>query len=218
MLQVPGGSESQQVMLQVRFAEVNRRALTELGRQRCSSMRERLRRAIDDAAVRRAGLRRRETERHGVQRFPESVLLRLARKASAACCKALAVEGRVPEPGRAEPDCLQRPGSQLPRRRRVPGADRPGRHGNAVTVVFKEFGIRLNFKPTIAGDVIRLKVRPEVSALDFANGITLAGLPHSGADDAARRNRRRAARRPVVRDCRPARQHQRRTTRRRFRS
>ena len=31
MLRVPGGSESQQVMLQVRFAEVNRRALTELG-------------------------------------------------------------------------------------------------------------------------------------------------------------------------------------------
>ena len=31
MLQLPGGSESQQVMLQVRFAEVNRKALTELG-------------------------------------------------------------------------------------------------------------------------------------------------------------------------------------------
>ena len=31
MLQVPGGSESQQVMLQVRFAEVNRKVLTELG-------------------------------------------------------------------------------------------------------------------------------------------------------------------------------------------
>ena len=46
----------------------------------------------------------------------------------------------------------------------------------AVTIVFKEFGIRLNFKPTIAGDVIRLKVRPEVSALDFANGITLEGF------------------------------------------
>ena len=42
--------------------------------------------------------------------------------------------------------------------------------------MFKEFGIRLNFKPTIAGDVIRLKVRPEVSALDFANGITLEGF------------------------------------------
>jgi pilus assembly protein CpaC len=45
-----------------------------------------------------------------------------------------------------------------------------------VTVVFKEFGVRLTFKPTIAGDVIRLKVRPEVSSLDFNNGITLEGF------------------------------------------
>jgi len=45
-----------------------------------------------------------------------------------------------------------------------------------VTVEYKEFGIRLNFRPTIAGDVIRLKVRPEVSTLDFGNGITLSGF------------------------------------------
>src|SRR5207253_2720540 len=31
-----------------------------------------------------------------------------------------------------------------------------------ITVVFKEFGIRLNFKPTIAGDIIRLMVKPEI--------------------------------------------------------
>ena len=43
-------------------------------------------------------------------------------------------------------------------------------------MLFKEFGIRLNFTPTIAGDVIRLKVRPEVSSLDFANGITPRGF------------------------------------------
>ena len=30
--------------------------------------------------------------------------------------------------------------------------------------------------PTIAGDVIRLKVEPEVSSLDFNNGITLSGF------------------------------------------
>ena len=41
---------------------------------------------------------------------------------------------------------------------------------------FKEFGIRLNFKPTIAGDAIRLKVKPEVSTLDFANGVSLGGF------------------------------------------
>ena len=45
-----------------------------------------------------------------------------------------------------------------------------------VTIIFKEFGVRLNFRPTIAGDVIRLKVRPEVSSLDFNNGITLEGF------------------------------------------
>ena len=36
--------------------------------------------------------------------------------------------------------------------------------------------MRLTFTPTIAGDVIRLKVRPEVSSLDFNNGITLQGF------------------------------------------
>ena len=79
-------------------------------------------RAIDDPAVRRADLRRRETRRHGVQRFPESVLLR-SQGRHRRRHQGARVQGRVPEPGRAEPDCLQRPGSQLPRRRRVPGAD-----------------------------------------------------------------------------------------------
>jgi pilus assembly protein CpaC len=45
-----------------------------------------------------------------------------------------------------------------------------------VSIEFKEFGVRLNFTPTIAGDLIRLKVRPEVSELDFNNGITLEGF------------------------------------------
>ena len=53
LLQVPGGSASQQVMLQVRFAEVNRRTLQELGLSLFALRRE-LRRAVDDAAVRRA--------------------------------------------------------------------------------------------------------------------------------------------------------------------
>jgi pilus assembly protein CpaC len=49
----------------------------------------------------------------------------------------------------------------------------PGGSGAAsVTIMFKEFGVRLNFTPTVlGGDLINLKVRPEVSALDFANAI-----------------------------------------------
>jgi pilus assembly protein CpaC len=50
-----------------------------------------------------------------------------------------------------------------------------GSSGN-VSVTYKEFGIRLRFRPTIAGDALRLHVRPEVSTLDFANGVTLAGF------------------------------------------
>src|SRR5262249_55927513 len=34
-----------------------------------------------------------------------------------------------------------------------------------VSVTYKEYGVRLNFTPTIAGDTIRIKVRPEVSTL-----------------------------------------------------
>jgi pilus assembly protein CpaC len=52
-----------------------------------------------------------------------------------------------------------------------------GTSSNAVTIQFKEFGIRLNFKPTITNSgMIRLEVRPEVSQLDFANATQVAGF------------------------------------------
>ena len=48
---------------------------------------------------------------------------------------------------------------------------------NAITITFKEFGVRLKFTPTILSDgTIRLKVAPEVSALDFTNGLTISGF------------------------------------------
>jgi hypothetical protein len=43
-------------------------------------------------------------------------------------------------------------------------------------VAYKEFGVRLNFTPVIHGDRVHLKVRPEVSTLDFANGVLLNGF------------------------------------------
>jgi pilus assembly protein CpaC len=47
----------------------------------------------------------------------------------------------------------------------------------AITVQFKEFGVRLNFIPTITPrGTIRLQVAPEVSNLDFANGLTISGF------------------------------------------
>ena len=62
--------------------------------------------------------------------------------------------------------------------------------------MFKEFGVRLSFTPTVlGGDLINLKVKPEVSSLDFANAVIGRWLPHSGADDAPHRDRSRAPRR-----------------------
>ena len=99
-------------------------------RQPVRQSRRGLRRGRTTPAVRRADLRRRRSPTAtDVQRFPEPVRLRHARTGIGARHQGAAVEGRLPEPGRAEPDRLQRPGSQLPRRRRVPGSDRAGRHG-----------------------------------------------------------------------------------------
>lgn len=47
----------------------------------------------------------------------------------------------------------------------------------AITIQFKEFGVRLNFTPTLQSDgTIHLKVQPEVSSLDFANALTIQGF------------------------------------------
>jgi pilus assembly protein CpaC len=46
-----------------------------------------------------------------------------------------------------------------------------------VTIQFREFGVRINFLPTITPrGTIRLTVAPEVSALDFANGLIFQGF------------------------------------------
>jgi pilus assembly protein CpaC len=47
----------------------------------------------------------------------------------------------------------------------------------AITIQFKEFGVRLNFTPTLRADgLIHLKVSPEVSSLDFSNALTIQGF------------------------------------------
>jgi len=52
-----------------------------------------------------------------------------------------------------------------------------GQGGNSISIVFKEYGIRLHFTPTVlGGDLINLKIKPEVSSLDFTNAIVLDGF------------------------------------------
>src|SRR5687767_6582136 len=52
-----------------------------------------------------------------------------------------------------------------------------GQNGSGVTIMWKEYGVRLNFKPTIIDEEhIRLELEPEVSTIDFSNGVRFNGF------------------------------------------
>ena len=50
-------------------------------------------------------------------------------------------------------------------------------NSTAITIVFKPYGVKVDFTPTANPDgTIRLKVAPEVSALDYTNAVTISGF------------------------------------------
>jgi pilus assembly protein CpaC len=190
MLQVPGGTDAQQVMLQVRFAEVNRRAVTELGSSlftgatgagswigrgttgqfRSAEFQDLERTATQSATGERT------LDIKGKMEFSDflNIFLFNTNWNAGALVRALKQTGHFQS--LAEPNLIAYngreasflAGGEFP----VPVVSGLGQ----VSIQFKEFGVRLNFTPTIAGDLIRLKVRPEVSELDFNNGVTLEGF------------------------------------------
>lgn len=58
----------------------------------------------------------------------------------------------------------------------------PGSGGAAaISIMWREYGVRLNFLPNVtARGTIRLKVAPEVSALDYTNAVTVNGFTVPG--------------------------------------
>jgi pilus assembly protein CpaC len=170
LLQLPGGTESQQVMLQVRFAEVNRRALSEAG--------------IGLWLARETVLGRVTTQQFSAPDFEEDELVFAdflniffwhTGEGIGGVLRALKAKGFFQS--LAEPNLIAYNGQEASF---LAGGEFPvpivqGATGS-VSVQFKEFGIRLTFRPIIAGDVIRLRVAPEVSTLDFNNGVSLGGF------------------------------------------
>jgi pilus assembly protein CpaC len=171
MLQVPGAIDAQQVMLQVRFAEVNRRAISELG-----------------VSVFTGGQGYRNWIARGTtQQFPApdvaddlvfsdflNIFLFNTNFNMGAVIRALRQTGYFQS--LAEPNLLAYNGREASF---LAGGEFPVPFSSgvgAIAIQFREFGVRLNFTPTIAGDLIKLRVRPEVSSLDFNNGILLEGF------------------------------------------
>jgi pilus assembly protein CpaC len=192
MLQLPGGMESQQVMLQVRVAEVNRRAIREVGASfftGATGVGDYIGRSTTQqfSAPGFDNLGRTEsggqvTDLTGTLTFSDFLNLFVLNTKHNVGALIRALQQRGYFQSLAEPNLIAYNGQEASF---LAGGEVPvpvvqggsGAAGSAaVTVVYREFGIRLNFRPTIAGDVIRLKVRPEVSTLDFANGVTLSGF------------------------------------------
>jgi pilus assembly protein CpaC len=187
MLLLPGGNGSQQVMLQVRVAEVNRTALNNIGAALFTGgvgYKDVLARTTTQQFP-APGFDKLKTEyvdgklvnSEGENTFSDFLNLFLfSNKLDiGVLIKALKTGGHLQS--LAEPNLIAYNGQEASF---LAGGELPvplvsGNSGN-VSVEYKEFGVRLKFTPTIAGDVIRLKVAPEVSSLDFANGITIGGF------------------------------------------
>jgi pilus assembly protein CpaC len=177
MLQLPGGMASQQVMLQVRFAEVNRAALMQAGFSLFTSAQ----RYINRSSTQQFPAPDFDDGDNNVSNLRFSDFLNLfffdRKEGIGGVLKALESKGYFQS--LAEPNLIAYNGQTASF---LAGGEFPipiiqgGAGTNSITIQFKEFGVRLSFTPTIAGDVIRLKVKPEVSSLDFNNGVTLQGF------------------------------------------
>lgn len=192
LLQVAAG-KTNQVLLHVRFAEVSRSALTELGASLFTSA---------------TGINN-TIGRVTTQQFPSVTYSELsATKANSdfgsdvvaasgkmtfsdflnlfvlsekydlgVLIKALQTRGLFQS--LAEPNLVAESGKQatflaggeFP----IPVAQGAGQN-ISITVEYKEYGIRLGFTPVVDGDRIHLHVAPEVSALDFTNAVIMNGF------------------------------------------
>lgn len=154
-----------QVLLQVQFAEVNRSAAKEMSSILSTVNPDRLT----------------SVDRDSVQTISDGLMRLFLGNANAqfnAVIRALRSRGEFKT--LAEPNLLTLPGQEASF---LAGGEFPypsvqgGGQSGAITIVFKEFGVRLRFTPTLTeGGSIRLHVAPEVSSLDFANGLTLNGF------------------------------------------
>jgi pilus assembly protein CpaC len=186
LLQLPGGNENQQVMLQVRVAEVNHRALVELGAALFTSptgSHDTIARTttqqfaapgFEDIQQRTKGDAESIEGKFSFSDFLNLFVLNTKYDVGA-LVKALKARGFFQS--LAEPTLIAYNGQEASflAGGEIPVPITQGLAGG-ITVTYKEFGVRLTFRPTITGNVIRVKVRPEVSSLDFSAGITLEGF------------------------------------------
>jgi pilus assembly protein CpaC len=180
LMQVTDAGPPPQVLLRVRFAEVSRSALTELGVSLFTGpngYKDFLGRTSTQQFSAPDFDTKGETGKLVFSDFLNLFLFDVKNQLGGVI-KALQNKGLFQS--LAEPNLVAESGKEASF---LAGGEFPipiaqGGAGNtSISVTFKEFGVRLNFTPTVtAGNRIRLKVRPEVSTLDFSNAIVLQGF------------------------------------------
>jgi pilus assembly protein CpaC len=159
----------EQILLHVEFAEVSRSVLKELGTD--------LLRIVNPARLDHAFD---QDDQHSIETVAGGVVTLMVQGDGAgltAVLRALKNSGEFRS--LAEPNLVTIEGQEATF---LAGGEFPfptvqGGQSNAVTITWKEFGIRLNFTPRITNSGnIRLSVAPEVSSLDFANGLSFSGF------------------------------------------
>ncbi len=178
MLEVPTAPTKGEILLEVKFAEVNRSALSQLGVNFF-----RLADTVGAVSTQQFGALQLQNQLGDLE-FRLSDLLNIFVLNSdinlGATIRALQQKNLLQI--LAEPNLLTQTGKEASF---LAGGEFPfpvvqgGAAGTAasVTIQFKEFGVRLTFTPTLTVDgKIHLKVRPEVSALDFTNAVTISGF------------------------------------------
>jgi pilus assembly protein CpaC len=178
LLRQDQGLASNQVLLRVRFAEVSRSAVQELGAS-----------YFTGGAGYKDWIARGTTQQFPAPEFDAdrgglvfsdflNILAFNTKEQLGVVVKALQSKGLFQS--LAEPNLVTQNGKEASF---LAGGEYPypvvqGGGANAsVTIQFKEFGVRLKFTPTITGDdTVHLKVAPEVSALDFGNAVTVEGF------------------------------------------
>jgi pilus assembly protein CpaC len=168
--------EAVQVLLKVRFAEVNKSAIKEFRSQLATLNPHKL-----DAEDLNPGFIGSSNSDPQTGAFSDGVVdlgLFNAGASIELLIRALSSKGLLKS--LAEPNLMTLPGREASF---LAGGEFPypavqgGGGNNAVSIVFKEFGIRLKFTPTITRNgSIRLKVAPEVSALDFSTPLVFGGF------------------------------------------
>jgi pilus assembly protein CpaC len=187
LLQMPAAADPRQILLQVKFASIDRVALSELGFNYFSTSPKGMG-VLSTQQFQQPRFSQLTTTASGpgtpTVNFADLLNLFVFRPDLNIGATIRALQGRNLLQILAEPNLIAIEGSEASF---LAGGEFPfptltatttgGAVAPVVTVQFKKFGVQLDFTPTITpSGAIHLKVRPGVSSLDFENAVTLQGF------------------------------------------